>query len=304
MLTIRIKYIGFDGGNPGFKNSDVVTRFFKEGDMVVENIHDANVLIVGNFIRPHEMQQIMGFTKCIVLYVAEPILMFQMCYYAGELYKRNQFHYLFGCVDNKPFSRVKFPLYSTSFIHSPDVFDKTNAYVKSCDPTKKQFATLISRHDAGNIRDPIHRILTKLGHIACPGPLFNNCSNEELNRIGNPEYIKRFIFNICPENFGASHPGYITEKLMNACLGGAIPIYYGELDDIDRRIFNADRIVFVDPSNLISLYNTVKELVNDPIKLVDFYRQDVFMPDAYEVMNVDMHGAMMRMMDEIRSKLR
>lgn len=304
MLTIRIKYIGFDGGNPEFKNGDVVTRFFKEGDMVVDNIHDANVLIVGNFIRPNEMQQIMGFTKCIVLYVAEPILMFQMCYYSGQLYKRGQFHYLFGCVDNKPFSRVKFPLYYTSFNHSPDVFDKTNTYVKSCDPTKKQFATLISRHDAGNIRDPIHRILTKLGHIACPGPLFNNCSNEELNRIGNPEYIKRFIFNICPENFGASHPGYITEKLMNACLGGAIPIYYGELDDIDRRIFNTDRIVFVDPSNLISLYNTVKELVNDPVKLVDFYRQDVFMPDAYEVMNVDMHGAMMRMMDEIRSKLR
>jgi hypothetical protein len=48
----------------------------------------------------------------------------------------------------------------------------------------------------------------------------------------------------------------------------------------------------------------VKELVNDPVKLMDFYRQDVFMPDAYEVMNVDMHGAMMRMMDEIRSKLR
>jgi hypothetical protein len=304
MLTIRIKYIGFDAGNPGFKNTDVVTRFFREGDMVVENIHDANVLIVGNFIRPNEMQQIMGFTKCIVLYVAEPVLNFQMCYYAGELYKRGQFHYLFGCVDNKPFSRVKFPLYYTSFNHSPDVFDKTNAYVKSCDPTKKQFATLISRHDTGNIRDPIHRILTKLGHIACPGPLLNNCSNEELNRIGNPEYIKRFIFNICPENFGASHPGYITEKLMNACLGGAIPIYYGELDDIDRRVFNADRIIFVDPSNLISLYNTVKELVNDPVKLMDFYRQDVFMPDAYEVMNVDMHGAMMRMMDEIRSKLR
>jgi hypothetical protein len=91
---------------------------------------------------------------------------------------------------------------------------------------------------------------------------------------------------------------------MNACLGGAIPIYYGELDEIDRRIFNADRIIFVDPSNLISLYNTVKELVNDPIKLMDFYSQDVFMHDAYEVMTVDMHGAMMRMMDEIRSKLR
>lgn len=303
MSQIRIKYIGFDAGNPDFKNGDVVSRFFNEGDMVVENIHDSNVLIVGNFITPPEMQQIMGFSKCIVLYIAEPIMKFQMCYYAGELYKRSQYHYLFGCVDNKPFSRVKFPLYYTSFKHSPDVFDKTNDYVKSCDPTKKKFATLISRHDLGNIREPIYKFLLKIGHIACPGPLFNNCLNEEVNRIGNPEYIKQFIFNICPENFGASHSGYITEKLMNACLGGAIPIYYGDLDKLDERVFNKNRILFVDPNKLMGLYNAVKELLSDSTKLVEFYKQDVFMPGAYEVMTVEMHGAMMGMMDEIRAKL-
>lgn len=304
MAPLRIKYIGFDGGNPDFKNGDVVTRFFKDGDIVVENIHDANTLVVGNFIRPNEMQQIMGFTKCIILYVAEPILKFQMCYYSGELYKSGHYNYIFGCVDNTPISRVKFPLYYTSFDHSPDIFNKTNEYVKLCDLKQKQFATLISRHDVGNIRGPICKFLTKLGHITCPGPLFNNCSNEEVNRIGNPEYIKKFIFNICPENFGASHPGYITEKLMNACLGGAIPIYYGNLDDMDQRVFNKDRILFVNPNNYMNLYNNVLELISDQKKLIEFYKQDVFMPGAYDVMKCDMHTNMINMMDDIRFKLR
>lgn len=301
---MRLKYIGFDIGNPDFKDTDIVTRFFKEDDIVVEDIADANVLIVGNFITPHEMQLILGFSRCIVLYVAEPVLVFQMCSYAGELYKQGYYHYLFGCVDNKPYSRVKFPLYYTSFRHLPEIFKVTNDYVKSCDPTKKQFATLISRHDIGNIREPIYTTLSTIGHIACPGPLLNNCSNEVVNRIGNPEYIKQFVFNICPENFGASHRGYITEKLMNACLGGAIPIYYGVLDELDERIFNKERILFVNPKNLMGLHNAVKELMSESTKLAAFYKQDVFMPGAYEVMSVEMHGAMMGMMDDIRTNLK
>jgi hypothetical protein len=301
MPPIRIKYIGFDAGNPGFKTTDIVTRFFKEGDLVVENIHDTNVLIVGNFITSVEMQQIMGFTKCIVLYIAEPILKFQMCHFSGELYKRGHFHYLFGCVDNKGLTSVKFPIYCPCLTEKSDIFNKTNDYVKSCDLNNKKFATLISRHDKGSIREPIYKFLSKIGNISCPGPLFNNCSNEEVNRIGNPEYIKQFIFNICPENFGASHPGYITEKLMNACLGGAIPIYYGELDEMDRRVFNQNRIIFVDPNNMMAMFKTVQELVSDP---TTFYRQDVFMPGAYEVITVEMHNNMMRMMDEIRARTR
>jgi len=304
MPQLRIKYIGFNRGNPDFKNSDIVTRFFKEGDIVVENIHESNVLIVGSHIENHEIKQILGFTQCVVLYIAEPILRFQMCYYAAKLYEFGKYHYIFGCVDNKPFSSVKFPLYCTSFQHNSDVFNITNNYVKSCDPTKKQFSTLISRHDPIKIREAILQSLTNLGHIVCPGPLFNNCSNEVVNRIGNPAWIKQFIFNICPENFGASHKGYITEKLMNACLGGAIPIYYGELDNLDERIFNKKRILFVDPNNLIELNTAVKQLISDSSKLIEFYKQDVFMPSAYRVMAVEMHGAMVGMMDEIRNKLR
>jgi hypothetical protein len=43
--------------------------------------------------------------------------------------------------------------------------------------------------------------------------------------------------------------------------------------------------------------------MSDSTKLVAFYKQDVFMHGAYEVMTVEMHGAMAGMMDEIRTKL-
>ena len=90
---------------------------------------------------------------------------------------------------------------------------------------------------------------------------------------------------------------------MNACLGGAIPIYYGELDEIDRRIFNYNRIIIVEPNNLIKMFKTVKELIENPTMLKEFYIQDVFMPGAFEVISTEMHGNMMRMMDEIRGRL-
>jgi hypothetical protein len=47
----------------------------------------------------------------------------------------------------------------------------------------------------------------------------------------------------------------------------------------------------------------VKELIENPTMLKEFYMQDVFMPGAFEVINTEMHGNMMRMMDEIRGRL-
>ena len=42
-------------------------------------------------------------------------------------------------------------------------------------------------------------------------------------------------------------PGYITEKIMNPFLAGAIPIYHG--DDWARALFAHDAVVWVNRSN-------------------------------------------------------
>ena len=276
-MPITLGYIGFSL-NPGFPDLDIITRFFGCGDRVSTDLSEINVLIIGDFLNVTEEKIIKSYRGLRILFIAEPILNFPTCSIAGQIFKEKKYNAVMGCITNRGDTHnwIKYPIYRYSVNFTPDLFSETNKYVLSCDLKTKEFCTLINRHDWGNTRTQIYEKLKHVGKIACPGKLFNNCSNEELNQIGNIEYIKKFKFNICCENFGADHPGYITEKLMNACLGGAIPIYYGELDDIDLKIFNVDRILCLNGNNL--------DEICERVKMIDeaFYRQPVFKEGAYE----------------------
>ena len=287
-MPIRLGYIGFCS-NPGFPDSDIVTRFFKDGDRVSNNLSEINVLIIGDFLTLKELHSIKSYKGLRILYVAEPILSLPMCSIAGQIFRENKYTAVIGCISNRGDTHnwIKYPIYRYSVKFTQDSFEKMNQYVASINAAEvntKAFCTLINRHDWGNTRTPIYERLKNIGIIACPGKLFNNCSNEELNQMGNIEYIKKFIFNICSENFGNDHPGYVTEKLMNACLGGAIPIYYGELDEIDKKIFNVDRILFLNKDNTDEIGDRVKFLYENLDALERFYRQPVFCAGAYEEM--------------------
>jgi hypothetical protein len=244
-------------------------------DSVTSNPVEANVLIIGSFINPTEFNIIAGFRGIRVLYIAEPITKLRFCTAAGYLYTNDLCDYYIGCISNGPKS-VKYPFYAQKSID----FLSANNYVRDCSLSEKQFCTLINRHDWGYTRTPIYNMLRNVGPIVCPGALYNNCSNEELNRIGNKAFIKKFLFNICSENFGTSHPGYITEKLQNCVEGGAIPVYYGALDEIDELVFNKKRILFVNESNVGDVAVQVMELVQKSELLNAFYRQPVFMETA------------------------
>lgn len=285
-MSIILGYIGFSL-NPGFPDSDIITRFFKDGDRVSTNLSEINVLIIGDFLNEHEHALIQPYKGFRILYIAEPIVNIPICSVAGQIFKNNKYNAAIGCISNRNDTHnwVKYPIYRYSMKFSEGTFAETNRHVSAINSenlNSKEFCALINRHDWGNTRTQIYERLSKIGKIACPGKLFNNCSNEELNQIGNAEYIKKFKFNICCENFGADHPGYITEKLMNACLGGAIPIYYGELDEIDQLIFNVNRILCLNKDNLNEIVEKVCALNADPDALNKFYRQPVFCAGAYE----------------------
>jgi hypothetical protein len=287
-MPITLGYIGFSL-NPGFPDSDIVARFFKDGDRVSNNLSEINVLIIGDFLTLTELHSIQSYKGLRILYVAEPILNLPMCSIAGQIFRENKYTAVIGCISNRGDTRnwIKYPIYRYSVKFTQDSFEEMNQYVASIDAAEvntKAFCTLINRHDWGNTRTPIYERLKNIGIIACPGKLFNNCSNEELNQMGNIEYIKKFKFNICSENFGNDHPGYVTEKLMNACLGGAIPIYYGELDEIDKKIFNVDRILFLNMDNTDEIADRVRFLYENLDAFEQFYRQPVFCAGAYEEM--------------------
>jgi hypothetical protein len=250
--------------------------------------NNIDFFISGPFIN-NENYDIIKNKNCIkILYITEPIEInspYSLCY---DLYKNNIFNIIIGCVENN-LNSIKYPLYINNVIHlEKNIFNDINNYVKICSLDKK-FCTLINTHDIWNTRTPIYNKLINIANIDCPSILFNNCSNEELNNIGNKEFIKKFLFNICSENTLTNIPGYITEKLMNCCQGGAIPIYCGWFDETDEKIFNRNRILFYDPNNeesINNIYIKIKELMEDNNKLNDFYRMDVFMESAYDTCQI------------------
>ena len=277
-MPIRMFHIGFNGGNPGFPKSDLTSRYFSNPtDKIVYDINESNVLMIGNFINNDDMQIILTYTKTKILYIGEPITKFNFCYFSNILFQENKCDYYFGVISNKSNKWIKCPFY----IYDKFNFQIVNEMVATTPINNKRFCCLINSHDIGNTRLPILTKLSKYGHVDCPGKLANNCSPDDVTRVGgNIEYIKQFVFNICSENFGASHPGYITEKLINCVSGGAIPIYYGELDEVDNLIFNKDRILFLNSTNESHVAEKVNELLLEPSKLESFYKQPVFMDTA------------------------
>lgn len=255
---------------------------------------EKNILIIGPHIKPKHLSLMINenFDKKI-LAIFEPIKNFthyQLCYKIIEDYNRYNL-YLFGCVENKPEEKkIKFPLYMMErypIYENPDMyFTKANNFIKNTDLSSKNFCCLINRHDPDNHRTKMHNILNQIKNIHCPSNLLKNCSNHKLNTLGKPLYINDFIFNICSENYdNNTYKGYITEKLMDCCLGGAIPIYAGWFDEYDAKIFNKNRIIFYnseDKSSYEKVYNQVKALLENKEKLNTFYRQPIFCATANE----------------------
>jgi hypothetical protein len=274
-------HIGFEYGNPQFPTINMLSQFFSNpDDKIVFDIRESNVMVIGNFVQDDDMSIIMGFKGPKILYVGEPIGKFEFSRVFDEIFAKNMYDYAIGSIANKPGKWIKYPIYYSTNIG----FKEANSFISTTQLENKQKCTLINRHDYGNTRLPIMKELSKYMHVVCPGPLANNCSSEEVDRIGTSEYIKQFIFNICSENFGECHPGYITEKLMNCCLGGAIPIYFGNLDEIDQRIFNKDRILFLNEQNVEEVANRVLNMFNHPELLESFYRQPAFLETAEEAL--------------------
>lgn len=299
MGPLKILYAGIHF-NPELPKSTIFLRFLKEGDSIVQNPEDANVVIISDTITIEELTLLQEkFNGCTIQYIAEPIvnmtLLASEFNIARQLYLKKVCNIIIGCVSNDFANRIiKYPLYAyDKEMLEQETFNEVNIMVLLSTPIEKEFCALVNRHDWGDTRIIMYEKIKDYGHIVCPGKLLNNCSNEEINTIGNKEYFKKFRFVICSENFGNDHPGYITEKLMNVCLGGAIPIYCGALDEIDEKIFNKNRILFYDKSRVDTIAEKIGELNSDENKLNEFYKQPVFMPEAAEEiikMNTNMHN--------------
>lgn len=235
-------------------------------------------------------------------YVTEPMSWFKQMH---EKISEKYFDMIVGCVPNIKSKFVKLPLYLSvlnprefnlekinninNFIKNQEIkIDNNNKSTCMAKRYNLKFCALINSHDKFNSRLPILKKLENISFIDCPGKLNHNVKSFDDDGISKVDYLKGFIFNICPENtYG--HDGYITEKIIQCCESGCIPIYAGtNFDDLDKRFFNTDRIIRYDPNNEKSLndaYLKVKNLIENPDELIKFYRQDAIHPDAHLVVD-------------------
>ena len=286
---IRIKFINF-WADFNYENNfitDLLKKYNIDYVIVNDNI---DYLFVGSFINNlNDVDIINSYppdTKKI-LFISEPIEIYYPITY--NLFINDKFNYVFGSINNlyKNNKQIhfKFPLYMLYFDYkNSNLYLDVNNYVLNQYIYSKQIICLINSHDSRNSRTPIYMNLLRKGiNINCPGKLFNNSSNEELNLIGKQEYLKKFIFNICPENTKTLPKGYITEKLLQSCIAGCIPIYCGSFDDIDEKIFNKNRILFYDYDSEESVNYCclqVLYLINNYSILENFYKQPPFIDTA------------------------
>lgn len=122
--------------------------------------------------------------------------------------------------------------------------------------------------------------------VKCAGQLLNNDVKIGDKLHDKHEYIKQFVFNLCPEN--SFHDGYTTEKLLDSCICGCIPIYWG--DPNIETIFNTNRMLIISEEDVVNrnfqnTINKVLQLLNDKILLKRFYEQPIFTNNAIDIIN-------------------
>ena len=287
---IVISFIGF-GFDPLVNCTSVY--FDKSTSHVVQPFSSATDVVICNVYLTAKERVLIQPVKTKILLVEEPLGPNTWFRGAYQLYMSGFFDIVYGCIHDSP-KTVYRPFYLKHFpfnAANAAVFPAVNARVASTTRDQlrsKTLGALINRHDPGHTRVPLYSVLSAFGRVLCPGKLLNNTSNKHLNQVGKPKWLENILFNICPENFPTATEGYISEKLFDTLRGGAIPIYFGKLTALEKKLFNTDRILQVNPydkRSLQALYKQLKEWLQEPTldKLLTFYQQPVFHDHAYEM---------------------
>ena len=92
-----------------------------------------------------------------------------------------------------------------------------------------------------------------------------------------PKVYKDYKFGFAMEN--TMEDGYLTEKIMNVYLGGAIPLYWGS--PVVKEIFNPDSFIYInDYPDFESCAREVVSIGNDPERLKAMQDAPIFLENS------------------------
>ena len=145
------------------------------------------------------------------------------------------------------------------------------------------FALFINAHEAAPRRELVELVAT-LGSVASPGRALNNMRwpsdvSNDLN--GKRELLSRHRFALVPENSVSVDGGYVTEKLPQAHLEGAVPVYWGDAARPDTDVWNLRRVLlYANGSSNAALMETMLRLTSDAVFREQWFSEPVLKPDA------------------------
>jgi hypothetical protein len=154
------------------------------------------------------------------------------------------------------------PKYEPLFSDSPEV---TQGQVTQEQVTQeKEFCAFVHSNGNNPIRNKFFQFLCTYKKVNSYGSLLNNMGYiEKIDWTSEKqiELLSRHKFVLCFENSRDDNDYYITEKLINAKLSGAVPIYWGTSKCLE--IFEEGSFLFLEKEDnlgFFKLLNEIKEL--------------------------------------------
>jgi hypothetical protein len=130
--------------------------------------------------------------------------------------------------------------------------------------------------------------LSVIHHGKCrPKVASENLTKLARSSMGHSQWASNYMifsqYRFCLVLENKRHPGYITEKIINAFISGCIPIWYGTTDVWD--IFNKDSFLYVNvtqPESIHELVQQVRYLEGNRTAYNEFVHRPILAANALE----------------------
>jgi alpha(1,3/1,4) fucosyltransferase len=183
-----------------------------------------------------------------------------------------------GC---DPARHIRIPNYASRLVYQGIdlrgfVHPRPDAEVEALMNAKRSFCAYIHRK-AVPIRERLVRELAAYKRVDCLGPHLNNVGmvlplEEKHSRL------RQYKFTVAFEN--SSAPGYVTEKAIDAYVGGSVPLYWGD-PEVERFLNPASMLIMNgDEKELDGFVKRVIELDEDEKMYRQKLREPLFKPEA------------------------
>ena len=171
---------------------------------------------------------------------------------------------------------IRFPLYLfyreellQAMLHKHEIGPDWNLAAE-----KSGFCSFVVSNPDNPVRNDAFRRLSDYKRVDSGGRFMNNVGGPVEDKL---DFERTHKFSLCYEN--GSHPGYTTEKLVEAFAARTIPVYWG--DPEVGKVFNTGSFIQVkDESSFADALRRIEELDRDDELYLRMLREPAMRPDA------------------------